>query len=39
MNNTFESDIEKKKQEEIFQLFLDDDNLVEQIDEQLMIID
>jgi Myb-like DNA-binding protein FlbD len=39
MNNTFESDIEKKKQEEIFQLFLDDDSLVEKIDEQLMIID
>jgi tryptophanyl-tRNA synthetase len=39
MNNTFESDIEKKKQDEIFQLVYDDDNLMKQINEQLMIID
>jgi tryptophanyl-tRNA synthetase len=39
MSGTFESDIEKKKQGEIFQLIWDDGNLMKQINEQLMIIE
>jgi hypothetical protein len=39
MSGTFESDIEKKKQGEIFQLIWDDGNFMKQINEQLMIID